>query len=70
MSGPADQPAESEGGVSTVNAEQGLTIKELPANPESYGEKRTADQPRYLVIHYTGNDGDTAANNAAYRQNS
>ena len=54
MSGPADQPAESEGGVSTVNAEQGLTIKELPANPESYGEKRTADQPRYLVIHYTG----------------
>ena len=70
MSGPADQPAESEGGVSTVNAEQGLTIKEQLANPENYGEKRTADQIRYLVIHYTGNDGDTAANNAAYRQHS
>ena len=68
MGGPADQPAESEGGGSAVNTEQGLTIKEQLANPQNYGEKRTADQIRYLVIHYTGNDGDTAANNAAYYQ--
>jgi len=43
-------------------------VKEQLANPDNYGEARTADQIRYLVIHYTGNDGDTAANNAAYYQ--
>ena len=28
-----------------------------------------ANQIKYLVFHYTGNDGDQAANNAAYFQN-
>ena len=51
-----------------MTGEQGLTIKEQLANPNNYGGKRTADQIRYLVIHYTGNDGDNAANNAAYFQ--
>ena len=35
----------------------------------NYGGDRTAKDIRYLVIHYTGNDGDSAANNAAYFQN-
>lgn len=43
-------------------------LKEQLAAAGNYGGKRAADQIRYLVIHYTGNDGDTAANNAAYFQ--
>lgn len=44
-------------------------LAELLANPGNYGGVRTAGQIRYLVFHYTGNDGDKAANNAAYFQN-
>ena len=39
------------------------------ADPGNYGGSRTASQIRYLVFHYTGNDGDAARNNAAYFQN-
>lgn len=42
------------------------TLKEQLANPGNYGGSRNASQIRYLVYHYTGNDGDKAANNAAY----
>ena len=42
------------------------TLHELAANPKNVGGARTAGQIRYLVFHYTGNDGDTAAGNAAY----
>lgn len=45
-----------------------LLIKEQLANPGNYGDSRGSDQIKYLVIHYTGNDGDNAANNAAYYQ--
>lgn len=45
------------------------TIKEQLANSGNYGGSRNASQIRYLVYHYTGNDGDKAANNAAYFQN-
>lgn len=38
------------------------------ANPGNYGGSRGASQIRYLVYHYTGNDGDKAANNAVYFQ--
>lgn len=48
----------------------GYTLKEMLAAPGNYGSTRTAAQIRYIVIHYTGNDGDTAANNAAYYQRS
>ena len=44
------------------------TIKEQLANSGNYGGSRNASQIRYLVYHYTGNDGDRAANNAAYFQ--
>lgn len=43
-------------------------FKEQLANPKNYGGTRTAGQIRYIVIHYTANDGDRAANNAAYFQ--
>ena len=45
------------------------TIKEQLANSGNYGGSRNASQIRYLVYHYTGNDGDRAANNAKYFQN-
>ena len=38
------------------------------ANPGNYGGSRGAGQIKYLVFHYTGNDGDKSANNAAYFQ--
>ena len=43
-------------------------LKERFANPGNTGGPRDAGRIQYLVIHYTGNDGDTAANNAAYYQ--
>lgn len=45
-----------------------LAIQEQLAHPENYGGMRSARQIQYLVIHYTGNDGDSAAGNAAYFQ--
>ncbi len=41
-------------------------MKERLADSGNYGGFRTAGQIRYLVIHYTGNKGDTAVGNAAY----
>ena len=41
-------------------------LKEIPAAADNYGGSRTAADIRYLVIHYTGNDGDTDENNGAY----
>lgn len=36
------------------------------ANRANYGTTRRAEDIKYLVYHYTGNDGDNDANNAAY----
>lgn len=44
------------------------TLKERFAAAGNCGGSRPASQIRYLVIHYTGNDGDTAEANAAYYQ--
>lgn len=44
------------------------TLKEQLANSGNYGGSRAASQIKYLIFHYTGNDGDKAANNAAYFQ--
>lgn len=45
-------------------------LKEQLANPGNIGGPRDAGKIKYLVIHYTGNDGDQAANNAAYYHDS
>ena len=42
-----------------------MEIKTLPCNKAKYGSKRPMDN-LYIIIHYTGNDGDTALNNATY----
>lgn len=38
----------------------------IPCHPKNRGGARGAEEIRYLVYHYTGNDGDTGANNAKY----
>lgn len=43
-----------------------MDIRKYPANAENVGGTRAASGIRYIVIHYTGNDGDTAMNNAKY----
>lgn len=41
-------------------------LKEQIAEAGNYGGSRPSSQIRYLVIHYTGNDGDTAERNGSY----
>lgn len=43
-----------------------MNIKEYLSNKGNYGNKRNMSNVKYLVIHYTGNDGDTALNNCKY----
>ena len=44
-------------------------LKEQLSASGNYGGSRTASQIKYLVIHYTGNDGDRAESNARYYHN-
>lgn len=39
------------------------------ANKSNYGGKRNTSDIKYIVIHYTANDGDTDENNGKYFQN-
>lgn len=43
-----------------------MKIRQHLANAGNYGGTRSASTIKYIVIHYTGNDGDTADNNAKY----
>lgn len=45
------------------------TVNEQLSASGNYGGDRSPEEIQYLVLHYTGNDGDTAINNAAYFQN-
>ena len=47
-----------------------IKINKLLAKSISYGGKRNLADIKYIVIHYTGNKGDTAENNAKYFANS
>lgn len=42
--------------------------KTIPANRSNYGGKRKRSEIRYIVIHYTANDGDSAEANGRYFQ--
>lgn len=46
-----------------------VPIKENLAHRGNYGASRSLSQIRYIVIHYTGNDGDTDENNGVYFKN-
>ena len=43
-----------------------INIKKLMAKSVSYGGTRDLNSVKYIVIHYTGNKGDTAEGNAKY----
>ncbi len=43
-----------------------MKIYKKKANPISYGGKRSKGSVKYIVIHYTGNKGDTAKNNVDF----
>lgn len=47
----------------------GYKIKRLIANRNNYGSYRKTSQIKYLVYHYTANDGDTDEANAKYFHN-
>lgn len=42
------------------------TLKENLAHKSNYGSQRSLDSIRFIVIHYTGNDGDTDEANGKY----
>jgi len=44
------------------------TVQYIPCHPKNHGGSRKAGQIKYLVFHYTGNDGDHDTNNAKYYQ--
>lgn len=44
----------------------GIIIHKKMAKSISYGNKRSLNSIKYIVIHYTGNNGDTAKGNANY----
>ena len=46
-----------------------MEIIQKLAHRSNYGSNRTIQQIKYIVIHYTANDGDKAWNNANYFQN-
>ena len=45
------------------------TLKTNLSHPKNYGGKRNKSVIKYIVIHYTGNDGDTDENNGKYFHN-
>lgn len=47
----------------------GYTLKKLIANIKNFGLKRALSKIKYIVIHFTANDGDTDENNAKYFKN-
>lgn len=46
-----------------------MKMKKLYAKHISYGQKRKRKNIKYIVIHYTGNNNDTAKGNAEYFAN-
>ena len=46
-----------------------MTISQRPADPGNYGAARDTSVIRYIVLHYTGNDGDSDEANASYFAN-
>ena len=44
-------------------------VKQYKANRSNYGSARDLSKIKYIVIHYTGNDGDSDESNAKYFKN-
>lgn len=46
-----------------------MNLKTNTANSKNFGGLRDVDSIKYIVVHYTANDGDTDENNGAYFHN-
>ena len=46
-----------------------MNLKTTLANRKNYGSSRPLSNIKYIVIHYTGNDGDTDENNGSFFKN-
>lgn len=46
-----------------------MHIQKIPANSNAYGRKRDYKDVKYIVIHYTAGNGDTAVNCGLYFKN-
>lgn len=46
-----------------------MNLKTNISNRENYGDSRSLNDIKYIVVHYTGNDGDTDEANANYFDN-
>ena len=44
----------------------GYVLKDIPADQRNFGGARSRESVKYLVYHYTANDGDTAEANGRY----
>ena len=44
-------------------------LKTVIANVKNFGSTRSTSNIKYIVIHYTSNDGDTDESNAKYFKN-
>lgn len=45
------------------------TLKKIPCNKNNYGGTRSTSAIKYIVIHFTANDGDSATGNGNYFKN-
>lgn len=48
--------------------DSGMDIIQIPSNAGNYGGKRKVGDIKYIVLHYTGNNGDSARANGLYFQ--
>lgn len=46
-----------------------MNIQYIPCNPANYGSSRNTGNIKYIVIHYTANNGDSALGNGNYFKN-
>ena len=52
-----------------MEGEKAVQIKTAIANKQNYGNKRSTGSIKYIVMHYTANDGDSDESNGRYFQN-
>jgi len=61
--------ASSSGGSTGGSTGGNVSYTTIRSNPKNYGGSRSTGNIKYIVIHYTANDGDKAVNNGNYFKN-
>ena len=63
---PSDNTSKNEGGNNEVSNNSSYTLKTNLADKSNYGSSRSTSSIKYIVWHYTANDGDTDEANGKY----